>query len=349
MNSKYIVFPKPQTVAVWDEQIEPPGEGEILCKAEKSLISIGTELNCLRGVFDPGTNWADWVKYPFRPGYSMVGRVIAVGKGVEGIKEGDRVSSYDVHQQYYRTNLYAAQSRQAPPEGTGPYLLPEAISNEEGTWRAIAVTCQNGVRRAQLELGEFVAVVGLGLLGQVVTRYLTAAGARAIIAIDPVQSRLDLAKQGGATHTLNMSVNDAVEPIRDITKGWMADVAFDVTGHPATLALTIQLMRRLGRLVLLGDTPTPTAQHLGPGVVSNSVSILGIHGYMIPDKATPFSPWTAQRMSDVFFNFLMSGKMKVAELVTHRYSPLQAPEVYQNLVKDRSTDVGVIFDWTTLD
>src|SRR4051812_21444292 len=115
MNSKYIVFPKAQNVAVWDEQIEPPGEGEILCKAEKSLISIGTELNCLRGVFDPGTNWADWVKYPFRPGYSMVGRVIGVGKGVEGIKEGDRVSSYDVHQQYYRTNLYAAQSRQAPP------------------------------------------------------------------------------------------------------------------------------------------------------------------------------------------------------------------------------------------
>ncbi len=45
----------------------------------------------------------------------------------------------------------------------------------------------------------------------------------------------------------------------------------------------------------------------------------------------------------------LAGKMRVSELVTHRYSPLQAPEVYMNLLKDRSTDVGVILDWSLLD
>jgi hypothetical protein len=49
MKSKYIVFAEKQHVAVQEEEIELPGEGEILCKAEKSLISIGTELHCLRG------------------------------------------------------------------------------------------------------------------------------------------------------------------------------------------------------------------------------------------------------------------------------------------------------------
>src|SRR5258705_5426381 len=219
MNSKYIVYPKPQDVAVWEEQIELPGEGEILCKADKSLISIGTELHCLRGVFDPGTNWADWVKYPFRPGYSMVARVIAVGKGVEGIKEGDRVATYDVHQQYFKARLYDVQKRYDIPEGIGPYVLPDAISSEDATWRSLAVTCQNAVRRAQFEFGEMVAVVGLGILGQLVTRYLAAAGARAIVVIDPVRSRLDLAIQGGATHTLQVDVKDAVEPIRALTSG----------------------------------------------------------------------------------------------------------------------------------
>jgi 2-desacetyl-2-hydroxyethyl bacteriochlorophyllide A dehydrogenase len=348
MKSKYIVYPSAQEVAVWEEEIEPPERGEILCRADKSLISIGTELHALRGQFDPGTNWFDWVKYPFRPGYSMVGHVIAVGEGVEGIKVGDRVASYGFHQQYFKAQLYDVQKRYDIPEGIGPYVLPDKISSEDGTWRSLAVTCQNAVRRAQFEFGETVAVVGLGILGQLTTRYLAAAGARKIIAIDLAQSRLELAQRGGATHTLRLDVKDAVEPIREITGGWMSDVVFDVTGHPATLAPCIQLLRKLGRLVLLGDTPTPTKQYLGPGVVFNAVAILGIHGYMLPEKAGPFTPWTAERMSGVFFDYIMSGRVSVSELVTHRYSPLQAPDVYRNLLKDRTTDVGVIFDWTML-
>ncbi len=345
MNSKYVVFPGAQDVVVREESIDPPGPGEILCKADKSLISIGTELHCLHGTFDPGTNWADWVKYPFRPGYSMVGRVIAVGSGVHGFKEGDRVASYGFHQQYYRVPV----DETGVPEGTGPYVLPDGISSEDGTWRSLAITCQNGVRRAQLELGEMVGVVGLGPLGQLVTRYLALAGARQIVAIDPVKGRVEFARLGGATHLLTVDVKDAVDSVRDITHGWMLDVVFDVTGSPTTLAPCVQLLRKLGRLVLLGDTPVPTQQPVGPGVVSNAISILGIHGFTLPDRVSPFAPWTAARMSDLFFDYLLSGKMHVSELTTHRYSPLQAPDVYRGLVKDRYGDVGAIFDWTLLD
>jgi 2-desacetyl-2-hydroxyethyl bacteriochlorophyllide A dehydrogenase len=348
-TSTYVVFPDKQQVQIGQEEIAAPGPGEILCKAEKSLISIGTELHCLRGEFDPGTNWSDWVKYPFRPGYSMVGRVIAVGNGVKDIKEGDRVANYGFHQQYYKAQLYDVEKRYDIPEGIGPYLLPDGISSEDGTWRSLACTTQSAVRRAQFQFGETVGVVGLGMLGQLVTQYLAAAGARKIIVIDPVESRLALAKKHGATHGLQISVTDAVEAIREITDGWMLDVVFDVTGSPNTLAPSIQLLRRMGRLVLLGDTPVPTRQHLGPGVVSNSVAILGIHGYMLPEKTSEFTPWTAETMSSLFFDYLLQGRMKVADLVTHRYSPREAPDVYMNLLKNRSADIGVIFDWTMLD
>lgn len=347
-NSKYIVFPAKQQTAVQEEQIAPPGPGEILCMAEKSLISIGTELHCFRGEFDPGTNWFDWVKYPFRPGYSMVGRVIAVGRDVKEFKEGDRVADYSVHQQYYKVQLYDVKKRFDIPEGIGPYLLPDKISSEEGTWRSLACTTQNAVRRAQFQFGETVGVVGLGILGQLVAQYLAVGGARKVVVIDPVDSRLALAAKHGATHSLRVDVKDAVEPIRDITDGRMLDVVFDVTGHPSTLAPSIQLLRRLGRLVLLGDTPIPTRQYLGPGVVSNSIAILGIHGYAMPERTTDFTPWTADTMSSLFFDYLMRGQMNVKDLVTHRYSPLQAPEVYSGLLRDRSAEVGVIFDWTQL-
>jgi 2-desacetyl-2-hydroxyethyl bacteriochlorophyllide A dehydrogenase len=334
MKSLYIVFPEPNKIEVHEETLTPPEPGEILCAAEKSLISIGTESYCLRGIFDPGTNWAAWVKYPFRPGYSMAARVVAVGQGVTGFKEGDRIASWIEHQQ-----LFKLQPQQA-------HLIPDGVSDEDATWVILACTTQLGVRRAQLQLGETVGVVGLGMLGQLVTQYLAVSGARRIIAIDPVQSRLDRAKAHGATHTLATDVASARLEIERITNGRMLDVVFDITGHPPVLAPAIQLLRRLGRVVLLGDTPTPTQQFLGPGVVSNSISILGIHATARPDETSDFNQWSAQEMAALFFDYLLQGRMRVSDLITHRYSPLDAPKVYEQLQQDRAAAIGVIFDWS---
>ncbi|HXV99219.1 MAG TPA: zinc-binding alcohol dehydrogenase [Anaerolineae bacterium] len=334
MKSVYIVFPEPNKIEVSEETVRPPEPGEVLCAAEKSLISIGTESYCLRGVFDPGTNWAAWVKYPFRPGYSMAARIVAVGKGVTGLKEGDRIATWIEHQQFFKLR----------PEQA--YPIPEGISDEEATWAVLACTTQLGVRRAQLQLGETVGVVGLGMLGQLVTQYLAVAGARRIIAIDPVQGRLDRAKAHGATHTLALDVASARPEIEKITGGRLLDVVFDITGHPPVLAPAIQLLRRLGRVVLLGDTPNPTQQYLGPGVVSNSIAILGIHATARPDEASDFNQWSAQEMAALFFDYLLQGRMRVSDLVTHRYSPLDAPQVYEGLRRDRSAAIGVIFDWS---
>ena len=342
MKSKYIVFPDKEQVAVMDEEVEAPGQGEVLCRAVKSLISIGTELNCLRGIADPGTNWHDWLKFPFRPGYSMVGQVLKVGPGVKQIKVGDRIATYDVHQQIYRVQVEA-------PINNHIYVLPDHVTSEQGTWRSLAVTTQNAVRRCTFQFGETAVVVGLGILGQLVVQYLAAAGAGRIIVIDTVDSRLELARQNGATHTLKMSVQEAGEAVKDITGGWLADVVFDVTGHPAVLASAVTLVRKLGRLVLLGDTPTPGQQMLGPGVVSRSIAILGTHGYVVPDKRTEFTPWTVEEMSHVFFDYMSRGKMDVDSLITRYASPLDAPKLYYELVKDRSQALGIIFDWSILD
>lgn len=345
VKSKYIVFPEARQIDVWEEDIAPPEAGEILCRAEKSLISIGTELHCLNGTFEHGTNWFDWVKYPFRPGYSMVGEVVELGQGVRGVSVGDRIASYDVHQQYYKI----ADIDHALSAGRGPFILPDAITSEEGTWRSLAGTTQNAVRRAKFEFGESVGVVGLGILGQLTTQYLSAAGAKHIIAIDKTASRLELARQSGATHILQMDVKEAIDRIEEITGAWMLDVVVDVTGLPTTLASSIQLVRELGRVVLLGDTPVPSQQHLGPGVVSKAIAILGIHGYTTPEQRTSFAPWTAREMSDVFFTYLQRGTMNMKHLVTHRYSPLDAPSVYQTLLENRTSALGVILDWTKLD
>mgnify|MGYP005851869083 CR=1 FL=1 len=333
-RSLYVTFPEARKIDVREETIAPPEPGEILCQSATSLISIGTETYCLRGDFDPGTNWAGWVKFPFRPGYSTAARVVGVGKDVTGVREGDRVFVWSPHQQYLKIT----------PDRVHP--IPAGVSDEEATWGCLAVTTQLAVRRAELQLGERVAVVGLGMLGQLIAQYLLVAGARQVICIDRVQGRLDMARAHGATHVLHMDVQSARAPVEEISQGRMLDAVWDVTGHPAALSPCVQLLRKLGRVVLVGDTPNPTQQSVGPGVLSNSIAILGVHGAISAPAYSEFTPWTRAEMTALFYDYVLQGRMRVRDLITHRFSPAEAPAVYTSVVADRSRYMGIIFDWS---
>ncbi|RKP55548.1 chlorophyll synthesis pathway protein BchC [Cohnella endophytica] len=331
MKSLNIVFTEKQKVEVLTEEFQAElGRTEILCKAISSLVSTGTELQCLRGVFDTGTNWEDWVKYPFHPGYSMVAEVLEVGMDVEGIRKGDRVFVIQSHNQFFKTEARSA------------YVLPEGTSAEQGTWLSLAITTQLGARRTELALGETVGIIGLGLLGQLVTQYLYLSGAKEIYAIDPAESRQRMLRPRPGIISLPMDANNAIEEIKRRTNGRMLDVVLDVTGHPSVLAHATRLVKPLGRVILLGDTSTPSQQEMGRNVVSNSVSIQGIHASM------DYKGWNHPAMSDLFLSYLSQGRMEVDSLITHRYSPIDAASVYESLVNNRSSAMGVLFDWTRL-
>ena len=197
-------------------------------------------------------------------------------------------------------------------------------------------------------LGETAVVVGLGILGQLVTQYLAVNGARRVIVIDTVEKRRQLALANGATHAISSAAGGARGEVARITGGQMADVVFDITGHPAVLAPASLLLRKLGRLVLLGDSPTPSLQNLGPRIVGDSISILGIHGMMYPATSTPFNQWTAEAMTALFFDFVQSKRMNVASLITHRVTPLEADEVYNTIARQPEAALGVLFDWSRL-
>jgi hypothetical protein len=79
MKSTSIVFSKPRQVNLIEEKIPEPGKNEFTIQTLVTLLSIGTELTCYRGESDLGTHWYGWVKYPFYPGYSCVGRIIKIG------------------------------------------------------------------------------------------------------------------------------------------------------------------------------------------------------------------------------------------------------------------------------
>ena len=337
MKSLNITFPARGVVTVNEEEVPTPRQGEILCAATTSLVSTGTESFCLAGEFDPGTFWEHWVTYPFAPGYSMVSVVTETGPDVAGVRVGDRVATSTPHHQ--RFVLTATEA----------LVVPRSITDDQATWAALACTTQLGVRRAKPEMGETAVVVGLGLLGQLVVQYLRLCGQRHIIAVDATASRVELAQRHGATVGLVMSAADARIPIRDLTGDAMADLAFDITGHNAVLSPTSELLRPGGRLVLLGDSPTPSQQPLGPRIVADSISILGVHASSVPSLASPSDPWTLSAMARFFFELVATSRMNVDDLVTHRFQPMDAPTLYERLRVDRASYLAVLLDWPRVD
>ena len=348
MLSRNIVFIGKDQVKFVKEPVRDPGSGEVMLKARKTLISTGTEGICLSRLFEPGSHWDRWVTYPFYPGYLMVGEVVAVGPDVDQIHERDRFGVRRPHGEFVTVST------------SDLYPVPDGIADEDAPWFGLATIVQNGVRRAEHQLGEVVVVIGLGLLGQLTVQYTRLLGARQIIAVDVSKPRLEMAQAHGATVILPMGVEETRESILEMTEGAGADVVYDITGSPRVFASALALPRRFGRLVLLGDAGSPSAQYLTGDVVTKGLSIIGAHDSNPPAQSTDHAYWSHQRMADLFYTYLLRRDMRVTDLITHRYSPADAPEAYRMLREQRATAIpsplrgegqgeaamGVLFDWT---
>ncbi|HET6386281.1 MAG TPA: zinc-binding alcohol dehydrogenase [Armatimonadota bacterium] len=336
MRSLNIYFTGPQEVNVVEEDVRDPGEDEILIRGSKSLISMGTELICYARNVEPGSHWDNWIQYPFAPGYSYAGMIQAVGEKVRDLAPGMRVATRTSHRQYV-----ICRASSALP-------IPDGVSDEEAAWFGIASIVQNGVRRAEHSLGDAVVVIGLGMLGQLVTQYTRLSGTSEVIAIDLSETRLGIAQRHGATHTLNMPVQEARQEVERLTGGRLADVVYDVTGFAPVFPNALRLARTLGKIVLLGDSSAPAQQHLTSDLITRGLRVIGAHDANPPHAATEHAWWTHPNMQRLFFKYVERGQMKVSDLTTSRRDPHEAQAAYADLLRDRSQALGTFFDWTAL-
>jgi 2-desacetyl-2-hydroxyethyl bacteriochlorophyllide A dehydrogenase len=328
-----IVFTRQGEVAFQRAPVLEPGAGELLVRAVRTLISTGTELTCLSGRYEPGSHWDGWVKYPFRPGYCMAGTVIATGEGATRFKTGDRVAARGPHQSV------------AVVAEENTISIPGGVSNDEACWYGMATIAQNAVRRPRPELGDSVAIIGLGLIGQLLVQYTRLMGARQIFAIDTAPVRLDMATNHGATHPVRRDIVEARAEVMAATDGRGCDVVFDATGAPAVFPSALKLVRELGKIVLVGDSGFPTQQHLTGDLVTRGITVFGAHDGNARFAGTPHMPWTNPVMGDLFLEYLRRGDMRVSDLITHRFRPEQAAEAYATLREHRETALGVVFEW----
>lgn len=336
MESLCIYFTGKDQVEVVKETVPPIGPGQVLVRARKSLISTGTECICLGRLFEEGTHWDRWVKYPFPPGYSMMGVVEQVGEGVTNLQPGDRVVFQRSHRQWHVVDANL------------PVKVLDGVSDEDASWFALAMISQNAVRAARHELGDNVVIIGAGLLGQLTVQYLRLVGAKQIIVVDPAEPRLKMAQEHGATTVIAKKVQEAREEILEMTDGKGAEVVYDITGIASVFAPALTLLRRFGKLILLGDTGEPSQQFLTGDVITKGLHIIGTHASNPPAVSTEHAPWTQAEMFKLFFTYVARGDMRVSDLITHRFTPQEAPQAYHMLRHDRSSAMGVVFDWTVV-
>ena len=333
MKRKTIFFTGKEELELREEPIPEPGPGELLIEATRTLVSVGTEMIVYTRNFAPGTHWSYWAKYPFRAGYSCAGRVIGLGEGVTGWSIGDRAATRLGHSSH--GTLQAADAAR----------IPDGVSDEDATWVGLGKITQIGVRQARHQLGDDVVVIGLGPLGQLVTQYARLSGAREVIAIDTAERRLEMAAAHGATRTLRMTAAEALKPVEELTANRRADVVYEITGHPAVFATALPLARKMGTVVLLGDTGNPQLQNLTVDLVTRGLTIVGAHDGLPSFRPHELARWSTTEICELFLTYLARRQIRVADLITHRYQPEQAKECYTMLGTERDKSMGVIFEW----
>jgi predicted dehydrogenase/threonine dehydrogenase-like Zn-dependent dehydrogenase len=277
-------------------------------------------------------------------GYSSAGTVVAVGEGVQSFRVGQRVAcaggGYAVHAEYAVVPVNLAVP------------LPDAVSFESGAFGTLGSIALHGFRLGQPQVGETVAVIGLGLLGLLSVQLARAAGCR-VFGVDLDPDRVALAEQLGATAVLREQAEDAAQTF---TEGLGADVVLICADTPSNdpVELAGEISRDRGRVVTVGavglEIPRRTyfykeidfivSRAYGPGRYDPVYEEGGI------DYPVGFVRWTAGRNLSAFVNLVSDGKLDIEPLITHRFSIEQAAEVYDLITgKNGDSFLGVLLTY----
>lgn len=338
------------------EEVPAPvvSKGHILIKSTYSLVSLGTERMLVEfgksNLISKARQQPDKVKEvlnkvktegllptleavfnklgePLPLGYCNVGKVIAIGEGVQGFSVGDRVASNGQHAEVVSVpmNLVAK--------------VPENVSDIEATFTVIGSIGLQGIRLVNPTFGETVVVFGLGLIGLITSQLLKANGCK-VIGVDFDQSKLDLAKKWNII-TCNPKQEDVVKFVQGHTGGIGTD-AVVITASAKTdeiISHSANMSRKRGRIVLVGviglnisraefyekELTFQVSCSYGPGRYDHNYEQKGI------DYPLPFVRWTEKRNFETILHSISSRQLHVKDLVTEVVPLEEYQKIYEKI------------------
>jgi predicted dehydrogenase/threonine dehydrogenase-like Zn-dependent dehydrogenase len=285
---------------------------------------------------------------PSALGYSCAGTVIELGEGVSDIRVGDRVAcagtGFAVHAEFA-----------CVPGMLVARIASSAVDFESAAFTTVGAIAMHAVRTAKVTLGETVAVIGLGLLGQLAVQILRAAGCT-VIGLDLVQERAALAVSMGAT-----AATTSEDEFRDLcfrhSNGHGADSVLITAESPssAPVNLAAQIARDRGIVVAVGavgmelerrryyekELDFRVSRSYGPGRYDATFEQKGI------DYPIGHVRWTETRNMESFLQLLADEKLNVKPLITHRYDIANAASAYDLIArKTQEPYLGVVIQYS---
>ncbi len=332
------VFPGPNEVILREDELPAaPPSHTVRIRTHYSLISPGTELALLTqthiGFSKPETH--GWVRYPFYPGYAAVGEIETVGAGVDGFAAGDLVFYMGKHE------LYA----DVDPNETPVLPVPRDVPLERLPFARLAQIANSAAYVAQIGAGERVAVIGLGLVGNLAAQICRRHGAE-VIGVDLSPARRTLAARCGIVHTVAAESEDAVAAINAWSGGGGADVVIEATGNPALVTPALQMVRPRGQVILLGSARGTAEIDVYTLVHRPGVSLRGAHETVLPLMAA--EGLDRRAVMTQMLNWIAEGHLIVDPLITDIVPPHALAEAYRTLNADKERALGVLVDWREL-
>ena len=287
------------------------------------------------------------LRAPSTLGYSCAGTVVAVGSQAGEFRVGERVACIGEGVATHAEYNAVPRNLLAP--------VPAGVSLEVASASAVGAIALQTIRQARLELGESVAIVGLGLLGQFLVQLCRANGCR-VIGVDLDPGKCALAVESGAEAACAPERDEALRHALSASAGSGVDAVLLTvsTTDLAPVELSAALVRDRGRVVCLGNTAIELDWRtwFGKEIEFLFSRAMGAGSYE-PDYFTRgkdypvgYVRWTANRNMQAFLDLCAQGKLAVPRLITHRFPFADAVSVFDRIAGgELSRAVGIVFEY----
>ncbi len=319
---------------------EPEGE-EVLVRIERTIISAGTELANYTGL-DPDTRRPNkWCTYPWNPGYGGIGRVLAVGPDVKRFEPGDRVYS-----RFQHANVALIDSSKQ-----FCVKVPEKLDSTTAAFVRMGNVAITAYQRANVNMGNAVAVMGLGLVGNLAGQFFRIGGQR-VIGMDLSERRRALAEQTGFYATVDPSryalSRNLLARLKALNNDAPPRAIVEAVGDSRLIELGIKLVSPNGQVIMLGTPRAPYETNCTPFLDMahrRGISIVGALEWTIPllKKQSPGN--TTESNAELILRLIESGQLQVAPLLSHVIAPSDLDSAYQGLLHRKDEYLGVVVDW----